>query len=393
MPTKEVSDRLIQAYIRTFETIYRIVHVPSFLREYDQHWTILKQQAQRSLSELFSCLQLTWVTSPFEKSRLNVPSLQIHCLLLLARQVAPVSSDLVWVSAGTLLRTAMHMGLHIDPRHIKSIAIFDAELRRRMWSAILEVVVQTSMDAGALPLISGEHYDCEPPLNIDDAQLEDQIPRAKPLEQFTDTSLQRELRRPLPIRLQIAQFVNDFRRGVSYDEALRLSKRLTNIYRETSTLFQSFNPNELCPTPFQLKLHDLMIQRFLLALHDPFAVRAKINPTFYYSQKIALETSMRILGPLNASTQQDQDYTALLLAGSPSFRDAPTQAAAVVADDLIHHLKEAATSLDSVSYPISRRDLRRVLGEYLRHCTTRLESGEMNIKGYLMPRCFWALSD
>jgi hypothetical protein len=53
---------------------------------------------------------------------------------------------------------------------------------------------------------------------------------------------------------------------------------------------------------------------------------------------------MCILEQLSASTLKDQDYTALLLTGSPSFRDVPTQAAAIIADDVIHQIKEETSA-------------------------------------------------
>lgn len=37
----------------------------------------------------------SWFSSPFEKSRLNLSGLQVFCLLLIARQVSAVESDLV----------------------------------------------------------------------------------------------------------------------------------------------------------------------------------------------------------------------------------------------------------------------------------------------------------
>ncbi|KNG88695.1 hypothetical protein ANOM_003118 [Aspergillus nomiae NRRL 13137] len=422
MPSKETSDRLIQAYLRTFESVYRIVHVPSFIREYDQYWrspqaaspafiimTLLmlaignsfcqsgdpdKDHVPRSTSSQWIYTAQTWLSSPFEKSRLNITSLQTHCLLLLARQTSDISSDLVWISAGTLLRTAMHMGFHIDPRHIKGISFFDAQLRRRIWNTILEIVVQSSMDAGGIPLIHCDDYDCEPPLNLDDAQMGDPIPKAKPFKDFTDTSLQIALQRSLPIRLQIAQFLNDFRRGASYDEALQLSKGLTNIYRENSALFDAFKNSGKSPTLFQSNLYDLMTQRFLLALHDPFAIKAKADPTLYYSHKVALEISMRILAPFSKSVPEDLDYTALLLTGSPSFRDVPTQAAAVVADDMIVRIKEKpiTTSVSALytSYPLSHGESKRIIEEFTSCMLARVESGETNIKGYLVSACFLA---
>lgn len=38
MPPREVADKLIGNYLRTFESTYRILHVPTFEAEYAQYW-------------------------------------------------------------------------------------------------------------------------------------------------------------------------------------------------------------------------------------------------------------------------------------------------------------------------------------------------------------------
>src|SRR5262249_3642657 len=38
LPTKDVCDELVCCYMRTFELIYRIVHIPSFWKDYQQFW-------------------------------------------------------------------------------------------------------------------------------------------------------------------------------------------------------------------------------------------------------------------------------------------------------------------------------------------------------------------
>ena len=151
----------------------------------------------------------SWLNSPFEKSRINVSGTQIHCLLLLSRQANGVGGDLAWVSAGSLLKTAMHIGLHIGPSHLPNVTFYDQEIRRRLWATVLEIVVQFSMDSGGLPLIHMQGIDCELPSNIEDEQLEDaneiiDATHAKLLEEYTMTSVQIALVKSLPLRLEIA---------------------------------------------------------------------------------------------------------------------------------------------------------------------------------------------
>jgi hypothetical protein len=58
-----------------------------------------------------------------EKDRLSINGLQVHCLLIIARQTLSVGGDLIWVSMGNLVRAAMQLGLHRDPRHLGKMTL------------------------------------------------------------------------------------------------------------------------------------------------------------------------------------------------------------------------------------------------------------------------------
>lgn len=97
----------------------RILHIPSFTREYAQYWKDPKLASNTFILKLVLVLSIgtslytrtdvelrlsvrqwiyaaqTWFASPFEKSRLCLNGLQTYCLLLIARQVNGVESDLV----------------------------------------------------------------------------------------------------------------------------------------------------------------------------------------------------------------------------------------------------------------------------------------------------------
>jgi hypothetical protein len=136
-------------YISRFESAFRILHIPSFWNDYDQYWKdpaeanhALKFKIQLVIaigSSLFRESRDTnevhtaachwvyaaqnWIIGPLEKDQLSISGLQIQCLLVLARQALSISGDLIWVGLGTVVCTAMQMGLHRDPKHIKKTNI------------------------------------------------------------------------------------------------------------------------------------------------------------------------------------------------------------------------------------------------------------------------------
>ncbi|OJJ72607.1 hypothetical protein ASPBRDRAFT_547430 [Aspergillus brasiliensis CBS 101740] len=420
-PPKRVADQLVNAYLRTMESVYRIVHIPSFWLNYDGYWASSGPIPPWVMIELLLIMAMgsvfchdkgqedlpiprgvvlqwiytaqNWLRSSFERSQLHFENLHLYCLLLIARQIYPIGRDLVWLSAGTLLRTAMHIGLHTDPSHMPQIPRLEAEIRRRLWATILEFNLQTSADAGGLPLISPDDYDCRPPANIDDIRLE--TGPVEPPETFTQASLQIALVRSLPIRLRIVRFTNDFRSGVSYDEALRLSAELTAIYQRNATLFRFFR-NRV--TPFQTHLFDLMTQRFLLALHDPFSIRAKLDPTYHYSRDLNLQTALQILSPFSSDATDStrySDYGHLLLLGAAPYRDVPFQAICVIADeslDRLQHSPMTAATPDPAQNSQALR-LRSILERCTAHCMERMHADEHNIKDYLVSSLFLAHID
>jgi hypothetical protein len=147
VPQRETSDQLVNAYFRTSESTYRTLHIPSFQKEYEQYWDqpdaanpvfIIKLLLIRSID---GCLYQgpdsahyrtevmkwifaaqTWLSWPFERAKLHTSTIQIQCLSIIARQHYSISGDLVWIYAGTLLRTAIQMGFHRDPNYLSKWA-------------------------------------------------------------------------------------------------------------------------------------------------------------------------------------------------------------------------------------------------------------------------------
>ena len=141
---------MIQLYTSHFESAFRILHIPSFMKECESFWdqqserSIVTQHKVRLVVAIASSLQedepqngvrraelygwineaQTWVSAPMEKNRLSIEGLQVQCLLILSRQALSMGGDIVWIAVGTVLRTAMHLGLHRDPRNFTAMSIW-----------------------------------------------------------------------------------------------------------------------------------------------------------------------------------------------------------------------------------------------------------------------------
>ncbi|PLN80381.1 putative C6 transcription factor [Aspergillus taichungensis] len=323
LPPRRVADELLNVYLATFETTYRILHVPSFVEQYEAYWDGTGTTDMVFLAKLLALMAASsgffspttrlseketlhtaaagwvvavdaWLTSTLVNSSINFNMLQIQCLLLIARQAGANDDDLVWIASGSLVRSAMMMGLHRSPSRFPKIGKFWAEMRRRLWATILELDLQSALDGGMVTPIDLDEYDCEPPYNYDDTDLtekmaEDPIPQD--LTVGTRSSFQVLLARSLPLRVRIAKSVNKIKFTLSYDEALRMSEQVQQYSDQAAALLEERS--------FARNFYDFLMRRFLLVLHRPFALSIVLSPQFSYSRKICLENSLEMLSSLD----------------------------------------------------------------------------------------------
>jgi hypothetical protein len=329
VPPREMADQLVDLYFRTHESIYRILHIPSFEGDYDNYWNdpeststicIIKlllvmavgacfyqgegEEEIRSRARQWVYSAQSWVAGLFEKKQLNISIIQIHCLLLLARQITSVGVDLIWIPSGSLLRLAFSMGFHRDPKHFPKLSFFMAEMRRRIWATVLEMTVQNSIDLGMPPLITSNDFDTEPPSNINDEDISESttiMPTPKPNHVFTQTSIQIILLKSLRTRLEIVQFVNSFHSEPSYDEVLRFGQEVSRACNDATRLIQSYPTHLPIPTAFQTNLLDIYVRRFVLEVHRPFHIRSQTDPRYYFSRKVCVENALAIFFPSDTS--------------------------------------------------------------------------------------------
>lgn len=244
---------LIDIYFNTFECCYRIFDHELFMEEYErrdvlpsevldpayvlqlaliaslagpsQHDPAIRSEISHKAVDWLHAAQ-TWLSAPFEKDRLRISGIQVHCLVLLARQANKVGADLVWISAGTLIRTAMQMGLHQDPDRLGIESAKQRELFRGLWYTIMELNVQAALDAGMPPMVSEGDFNTRPPAD----DLGDEPNTSSP-----GLSLQPLLARSIPLRIQIVRNINSMQAEASYGEVLELSQELDVAFREVSS--------------------------------------------------------------------------------------------------------------------------------------------------------------
>ncbi|PMD46101.1 hypothetical protein L207DRAFT_628704 [Hyaloscypha variabilis F] len=418
IPPQEVADELVDLYFRTHESIYRILHIPSFRKEYTDYWkypegtstsVIVKillvmsigtcfyqgprQEDIRLQAKQWVSASQSWAAALFDKEQLTLATIQINCLLLIARQTNSIGVDLIWIPTGNLLRIAFSMGFHRDPKHFPKLSIFVAEMRRRIWATVLEMTVQNSIDLGMPPLISSNDFDTEPPSNINDDDISEGtkvIPTPKPIQVFTQTSIQISLVKSVRTRLEIVHFVNSFHSEPSYDDVLRLGQEISKACNDASRLIQSYPAYLPRPTAFHSSLLDIYIRRFVLEVHRPFFVRSQTDPRYYFSRKVCIENALELFShsgakdlPTNHEPHIRDDYESLKTVGGGLFKTIFFLAITIITVELMLLLDEDIASglPPTAQAKIAREPLYEAVKNISKLATDRVRMGEDNYKG------------
>lgn len=361
-PPLEIAGVLAKLYFDSFESTHRILHAPSFWIDFER-WksgeklpvdtrliVLLVISIGSSLSgeppigsglseDIFQWVHAAqaWLSGPMEKSQLCISGLQVYCLTILARQVLSISGDLTWVSAGALLHQALQMGLNRDPSRLPRTSSVQAEIRRRLWATVLEIVLQASLDTAMNPRLSDEDFDVEPPTNVNDDELNSatsMIPQRDSV--YTDATIQRLLLRSAPIRLRALKLLNGLHNTLYYPDVLQLSESILEACEASKAVMKEFPTSQ-----FRRNLLDYLQRRILLPLHCLFANQARTRPLFHYSLKRVFDTAVMIVAPA-----ADPTFSRLMCRGGSMFREGIRYGSIIVGLEV---LSQARVHADPIS--------------------------------------------
>ncbi|RYP61130.1 hypothetical protein DL771_010227 [Monosporascus sp. 5C6A] len=370
IPPRELADSIVAAYLESLESVYRILHVPSFRNEYDGYW------ASPGSAEPAFVIQLQLV--------LAIGS------ALYDDNFSMRKSAVRWVH-----EAQAWLGLHRDPEKLPGMTQLKAEMRRRLWSTILELDLQSSIDSGSPPMIPLDECDIGTAANTDDEHLVDAEGRlvSQSPEAFTDMSVALILRESFLVRLTVAKFLNNVQFKGSYGETLRL-----HAYKSASRSLQGFGLADRAPSLFQRRMVDTIFSRYFIALHVPFFAAALMEPAYAFSRKTGVEMALKtyyaarprtapapIPPGLPISTNECNfsgvdHYARLSITGGGFFRYVTHLATILVALELHSQLQEDSAS----GLPAARPDLINVLQDAKLWSLQRVEAGDTNAKGYII---------
>ncbi|KAF5254870.1 hypothetical protein FANTH_366 [Fusarium anthophilum] len=409
LASKALCDSLVECYLQSIEKVYRVLHIPTFRNKYDDLWASNTESDRDFVAQLKLVLALgattyddnfslrasavrwiyevqTWISEPEFKSRLGVQFLQTNVLLVLAREMVSVGGESSWIACGSLLRTAVSMGLHRDPALLSKTTTMACEMRRRIWNTILELCLQSSLSSGGPPMITEDEFDTEPPGNFDDDEIMVNGATPRPNSVFTQVSTARALRLTFATRLKVVKLLNDLKSGDSYQETLRLDAELKASYKEANRMLKDCKKSQNSPTEFELTVGDFIMRRYLCALHFPYYGLSLQEPSYAFSRKMTVESAFRMWSAVSSDgvskvTSPDKQQFARLVTCSSGFFRLSTWQSSII---LVLELRSTVQEDDGLSLAPVRPDLFKVMEDSKSWNLRTIEAGETNIKGYLM---------
>ncbi|KAJ5308851.1 hypothetical protein N7508_004230 [Penicillium antarcticum] len=334
LPSKSICDRLVAVYTNNFEKTLRVLHIPSFLGQYEHFWASPEDESYLSspfIPQLTAILAVSimlgeesikmeditpweylrlnavgllqaWLQKLPRKHRTELTTLQIETLVLLARQLRLTSAEESWKAAGSLVRSAMVMGLHIDLSGSTKMSVFQAESRRRLWITIAEMDLQASITSGMPIMTPLVDFHALSPANLNDAdfnQSTTELPPPRPLDEPTDTLALVTLSRTLSHRVNAMNFIQQTGPDRDIDEQLKQGRILEECLLgipDPLKIDHTLGSDTMPPAILNQVLLDLYIRRPLLCLYRPVSTgRNQDHTALQEIQQACLDSSLTIL--------------------------------------------------------------------------------------------------
>lgn len=138
-----------------------------------------------------------------------------------------------WLLIGMILHLATRMGYHRDPDHFSGISPFDAEMRRRIWTTILQLDLGLALEMGLPRNATDTHNDTKEPRNLRDCDFDEdttEIPPPRPETEWTPV-LPLIARRRLISALGLICDINADINPPSHDKVIKVDAILEDVHK------------------------------------------------------------------------------------------------------------------------------------------------------------------
>ncbi|KAF2091247.1 hypothetical protein K490DRAFT_33868, partial [Saccharata proteae CBS 121410] len=207
----------------------------------------------------------------------------------------------VWLIMGVIVRLALRMGYHRDPRHYGNISPFDGEMRRRVWHLTWQLDVLLSFTLGLPSTVRGFQSDAEPPRNLLDQDFSvnsRELPPARPPSELTPVSYCLAKTRVCAVFAAAADASHSVT-APTYPEIMELDRRLEEAHSLVPPALRLRPLEQALSDPQELIMHrfnvELLYQKTRCVLHRTYLVKAHDDTRFQYSRTACLDAAKKLL--------------------------------------------------------------------------------------------------
>ncbi|TGO69674.1 hypothetical protein BOTNAR_0008g00390 [Botryotinia narcissicola] len=333
LPSRRVVDKTVQIYFNGSTPSLRILHAPTFQKEYSKFWAnphdtpicwlgllygIMclslfssyaagEEHPDRRASQMqtirtyrrncIQCIRLSDYTKP---GKYTIEAMLAH----LEGEFVLSDADQVncYVVLGVAVRLALRMGLHRDPDRVGGqITPFQGEMRRRLWAILRQIDLLGSFHIGLPSMVESVDSDVQLPRNLNDTDFDEdctELPPPRPDSEITSVSYVRFKNKICQVFGKIAAYANSLSQP-SYDEIMELDAQLDVVQAAVPPSFR-FQPIDSCVAdPAQLIIQRLNVAHLLCkircVLHRKYLVGNKDHPEREYSVKVGINAALQLL--------------------------------------------------------------------------------------------------
>lgn len=203
-----------------------------------------------------------------------------------------------WLLISMILHLAMRMGYHRDPDHFPGISPFEGEMRRRIWTTILQLDLVLSLEMGLPRSATHTHIDTKQPRNLRDCDFEEdtaEMPPPRPETEWTPV-LPLIAKGRLISALGLICDVNTDINPPSYDEVIKVDALLEDVHNRAipPVLRWETMPHPITDSP------NLVVQRVSVE-------------TTYHKSRILLYRRALISYPARQPQERDRESVRICL--------------------------------------------------------------------------------
>lgn len=207
----------------------------------------------------------------------------------------------LWLLLGTIVQLAISQGYHRDPSNFPNLSPFKAEMRRRVWAAIVQIDVRLSSQMGLPRVLKSQLHDTAEPLNLFDSDFDEStvdFPPPRPETEVTPVLYGIAKNRIDRVGILISDLVADTCEH-PYREIVDLSWQLRQAESSLPPIF-AWKPGSqslMLPPPIMLCRIwlQLTVQRLFLWLHRRYLAPTYNQTDYGESRDACVAAAIQIL--------------------------------------------------------------------------------------------------